>query len=170
MRFFLLPILILFCSCGNRKPGKPLPTPEEIRESLVNANKIYAKQEADEIDQYIRRRGWKMENTGTGLRYRITRKENGEQAKAGQFASVNFKISLLDGTVCYSSDGSGPREFLIDQDNVESGLHEGIKYLGVGDKAVFIIPSHLAHGLLGDESKIPPKATLVFNVELLSLR
>ena len=39
----------------------------------------------------------------------------------------------------------------------------------VGDKAKFIIPSHLAFGLLGDENKIPKRATLVYDVELIDV-
>jgi FKBP-type peptidyl-prolyl cis-trans isomerase FkpA len=39
-----------------------------------------------------------------------------------------------------------------------------------GQKAIFIMPPHLAHGLLGDKNKVPPRATLVYDVELLNLR
>jgi FKBP-type peptidyl-prolyl cis-trans isomerase len=38
-----------------------------------------------------------------------------------------------------------------------------------GEKAIFIIPSHLAFGLLGDENKIPKRATLVYDVELVQV-
>jgi FKBP-type peptidyl-prolyl cis-trans isomerase FkpA len=147
-----------------------MPSPAELKESLLNANKIYAKRESDEIDQYIKQHKWNVTGTGTGLQYIIFKKGIGEQARAGQLAKVNYKISLLDGTLCYSSDETGPKQFLIDQDDVESGLHEGIKYMKVGDRAILIIPSHLAHGLIGDESKIPPQATLIFDLELLELR
>ena len=40
----------------------------------------------------------------------------------------------------------------------------------VGDIAKFILPSHLAFGLLGDEEKIPKRATLVYHVELLTIK
>jgi FKBP-type peptidyl-prolyl cis-trans isomerase len=127
------------------------------------------KQESDEIDRYVEHKKWTMTTTGTGLRYMITKKGNGELAKPLQRAKVNYKISLLDGTVCYTSDSTGAKEFKIAQDNVESGLHEGIQYMHVGDKATFILPSHLAHGLVGDASKIPSHASVVYELELLSL-
>jgi FKBP-type peptidyl-prolyl cis-trans isomerase len=165
---------ILFCSllsCRNDKQAdKQIPTPEELKVPLLDANKTYVKQEADEIDQYIRQRNWNMISTGTGLKYMIYKQAEGEPAAAGNYARVNYKISLLNGTECYSSKKDGPKEFLIDQDHVESGLHEGIKYMKVGEKAILIIPSHLAHGLMGDENKIPPRSTVVFDIELLSLR
>jgi len=48
-------------------------------------------------------------------------------------------------------------------------LEEGLLLLHQGDKAKFIIPSHLAYGLLGDQKQIPPGATLVYDVELIQL-
>ena len=38
-----------------------------------------------------------------------------------------------------------------------------------GDAARFILPPYLAFGLLGDENKIPPRSTIVYNVEMLKL-
>jgi FKBP-type peptidyl-prolyl cis-trans isomerase len=40
----------------------------------------------------------------------------------------------------------------------------------VGDKAKFILPSHLAHGIMGDNDKIPPLTPVVYNIELLSIQ
>ena len=132
---------------------------------------MYVKQESDEIDQYVKHRGWNnMRSTGTGLRYMIYEHGSGEQATKGKYAFVNYKITLLDGTVCYTSEKNGPKKFLIGQDHVESGLHEGILFMKAGDKAIFILPSHLAHGLMGDNDKIPARSSVVYDIELLSLR
>lgn len=143
---------------------------KEFQDKLIEANKIYVKQESDEIDQYVKRKGWNMITTGTGLRYMITSKGSGDSVKATQLVKVNYKIVLLDGRICYSSDSLGPKEFVVGADNVESGLHEGIQYLRVGDKATLILPSYLAHGLIGDESKIPPKASVIYELEILSVK
>jgi FKBP-type peptidyl-prolyl cis-trans isomerase FkpA len=163
--------LMLGASCGNdsNKATKQASS-KEMQQKLIDANKMYVKRESDEIDQYVNHKAWKMTTTGTGLRYMITFEGKGELAKLEKYARVKYKISLLDGTVCYTSEEKGTKEFLIGQDNVESGLHEGIQYMHVGDKAVMILPSHLAHGLLGDDNKIPPKASVVYELELLSLR
>ena len=172
-------LLLIFCfkvisSCqnnGDREKQKQLHQMEstQFKEKLIDANIKYVKQESDEIDRYVEHKKWTMTTTGTGLRYMITKKGNGELAKPLQRAKVNYKISLLDGTVCYTSDSTGAKEFKIAQDNVESGLHEGIQYMHVGDKATFILPSHLAHGLVGDASKIPSHASVIYELELLSL-
>jgi FKBP-type peptidyl-prolyl cis-trans isomerase len=83
---------------------------------------------------------------------------------------IDYSVSLLDGTECYSSKSTGPQEFRIGQDNVESGLHEAILLMKVGDKARFILPPHLAHGLIGDQNKIPAMSTIIYDVELKALR
>jgi FKBP-type peptidyl-prolyl cis-trans isomerase FkpA len=172
VNLFVLFIAIMLNACGDghKKTAKNTNIQgKEFQDKLIEANKMYVKKESDEIDQYIAHRGWQMKSTGTGLRYMITKQGTGEAAVAEKQAKVNYKISLLDGKVCYSSDLNGPKIFVIGRDNVETGLHEGIQLLHVGDKAVFIMPSHLAHGLMGDDDKIPPHASVIYDIELLAI-
>lgn len=168
---------MLQSSCGNdtkKGTNKTDIESKEFKNKLVEANKMSVKRESDEIDQYVKHKDWQMITTGTGLRYMITKKGTGELANEDaafrKYATVKFKVSLIDGTLCYSSDSTGLREFLIGQDDVETGLHEGIQYLHVGDKATFILPSHLAYGLMGDQRKIPPKASVLYDIELIKIR
>ena len=174
--FLIITVFILFaitigCSCGSQKKQQAKKYSEqEFADSLININRKQIRDENDYINSYIARNKLNMKETGTGLRYMIYQNGGGENAKPGQYAKVNYKVTLLDGTECYSSAKKGPQEFRIGQDNVESGLHEGITYMKVGDKAKFILPSHLAHGLVGDDNKIPVRAAIIYDVELLSLR
>ena len=94
----------------------------------------------------------------------------GDKAREGQVATLKYKVSLMDGEEVYSSENDGPRSFMIGQDNVESGLHEAVTYLKLGDKAQIILPSHLAHGLTGDNNKIPPRSTVIYDLELIGLK
>ena len=110
-----------------------------------------------------------MEQSNTGLRYFIYKHGKGLPAEEGKIATLNYEIKLLTGEVCYTSKELGPKQFLIGKGGVETGLEEGILLLKEGDRAKFIIPSHLAFGLLGDSEKIPAKATLVYDVELIEL-
>jgi FKBP-type peptidyl-prolyl cis-trans isomerase len=169
--FFLLCIVFLF-SCGEKeKPKKQKYSPAEVKELSVQMNTWDEKRQNDEINQYVKAHGWEMEMTPIGLRYMMIKPGNGKGgfARGGQVAKVNYKIYLLDGTVCYTSEKDGPKDFLIGQDNVEFGLHEGIKLMRPGDKMRFILPSHLAHGLTGDQSEIPPRSSVIYDIELLEL-
>ncbi|MDQ3045960.1 MAG: FKBP-type peptidyl-prolyl cis-trans isomerase [Bacteroidota bacterium] len=174
---FLFVLFTAGYSCGDNHKKTTKKTnlnSKEFQDRLIEANKMYVKRESDEIDQYAKHKNWEMITTGTGLRYMITKKGTGEIAALDEkfdiYAKVNYKVYLLDGTLCYSSDSLGAYEFLIGHDHVERGLHEGIQYLHVGDQAIFILPSHLAHGLMGDQGKIPAKSSVRYDIDLLGIR
>lgn len=112
-----------------------------------------------------------MGMTSTGLRYQILNAvPKSELALPGKTALAIVKISLLDGTICYETDDQFYEEIPIDHNDRESGLNEGLKLMRKGEKAKFILPSHLAHGLVGDLQKIPPLSILVLDVELMDLQ
>ena len=160
----------LLLSCGNspRHYNNPEPVLKDtLSEPLIHTNKRMSESEKRDIDNFVRRKGWPMTETGTGLRYSVYQKGDGPQVQSGDLVTVEFEITLLNGTVCYSSEETGAEEFIVDHDHVESGLHEAIKYLHVGDKAKIIIPSHLAFGLTGDSEKIPPMSPIVYDLEVL---
>ncbi|GAB5539856.1 MAG: hypothetical protein Salg2KO_19590 [Salibacteraceae bacterium] len=172
MKFTLLiSIAIAAHACGNNEQAAPenFPTQKEVNRSLEDINRKFMTDESVMIDAYIERRKWDMSESGTGLRYMIYDDKEGENAKNGQRATVSYKIELLDGREIYNSETLGNKEFLIGQAHVESGLHEGILLMSVGDKAKFILPSHLAHGLSGDQDQIPPRSSVVYDIELIAL-
>lgn len=158
------------CSNSGNSDEKEVTQNQNLEESLIDANRKAVKTEDQQIRDFIRRYNWKMDKTGTGLRYRIYKIGEGEKASEGKIAVINYEVSLLNGEVIYSSDETGTKEFMIGRGGVESGLEEGILLLHEGDRAKFIIPSHLAYGLSGDQNKITGKATLVYDVELLELK
>lgn len=161
--------LVVFLSCNNKNGNSQSVSQKELKEPLIEENIRMTQEENRLIDRYIERHKWSMNETGTGLRYMIYEKGSGIKAKNGMQATVEYEIKLMDGTICYSSVESGPRTFLIGKDHVESGIHEGVTLMNVGDKAKFILPSYLAHGLSGDNNKIPPRSSLVVNMHLLRL-
>lgn len=173
VKFFYTAILIMLflasCHNSNDRSGNNVPA-KDVQEPLVYANKQAINAEKEQIDNYIRRHNWKMIETGSGLRYAIYKQGSGPQAEEGKIAVLSFSVQLISGEEIYSSDKDGVKEFLIGRGGVESGLEEGILLLRVGDRAKFIIPSHLAFGLLGDQNKVPPKSTLIYDIELLNLK
>lgn len=112
-----------------------------------------------------------FEETGSGLRYKIIQKGEGARAEAGKTVAVHYKGMLTNGTEFDNSYKRGnPIEFPIGAGRVISGWDEGIQLLQTGDKARFVIPSHLAYGSSGAGGVIPPNATLVFDVELMEVK
>ncbi|MDD2982555.1 MAG: FKBP-type peptidyl-prolyl cis-trans isomerase [Crocinitomicaceae bacterium] len=167
-RCFYLLLILMVVSCQSKK--------EEVKvnwtqEQSSNFGKELAFEEDMNIRMYLdQRKSWKVEETGSGLRYYIYQKGNGPFAESGMTAKVRFKITLLTGETCYETKGEEVESFKIDKSDIETGVQEGIKKMRVGDKAKLIIPSHLGHGLAGDFDKIPPLTTIVVDLELISLK
>ena len=107
--------------------------------------------------------------TASGLQYEVLKPGTGARPKATDTVSVNYKGTLLDGTVFDdSSRHGGPAEIPLAQ--VVPGWLEGITLMPVGSKYRFWIPSSLGYGETGTPGgPIPPNATLVFEVELLGI-
>jgi FKBP-type peptidyl-prolyl cis-trans isomerase FkpA len=106
--------------------------------------------------------------TASGLQYEVLKQGKGAKPKASDTVKVDYVGTLVDGKEFDSSVSRGePAVFPLDQ--VIPAWTEGIQLMGVGDKFRFTIPSKLAYGAEGAGGVIPPYATLVFVVDLLSI-
>lgn len=160
--------IIALVSC-NEEPAKKAP--EWNTEKSIEMNEELAAEQDLDIDLFLA----KYENkeiikTGSGLRFILMKSSNGEQAKTGREALVSYSVQLLDGTEVYKTSEDELDVFDVDNSQIESGIHEGIKRMKVGEKAILVFPSHLAHGLIGDMQKIPPLSPLVVEIELIELK
>lgn len=167
---FIASLIISLYSCSETVEKQSEKKEVSRKESLEKVNRYLVRTESEDIDNYIRRHGWAMEGTGTGLKFWIYNHGTGAQAEKGMIATLNYQTWLLDGNLIYSSDELGQKTFKIGKGGVESGLEEAILMMHVGDKAKLVIPSHLAFGLLGDNDKIPPRSSVVYDIELISLK
>lgn len=161
-------LLLVLGSCSE-EAEQPKPVQWDMEKSTQMNKELAIEQDID-IDLYFaQHENWEVKQTGSGLRYVILKKSEGEFPKAGMDAKTQYKISLLDGTVVYQTEKDELDIFQIDKSDMESGIHEGIKLMRVGEKAKLVFPSHLAHGLIGDLEKIPPLSPLVVDIELIGI-
>jgi FKBP-type peptidyl-prolyl cis-trans isomerase len=101
----------------------------------------------------------------------VTRHGTGQQLKAGDTVVVQYTGLLTNGTKFDSSlDRNQPFEFPLGAGRVIRGWDEGIVRLRVGDQAMLIIPPQLGYGAKGAGGIIPPDATLIFIVEVVSVK
>jgi FKBP-type peptidyl-prolyl cis-trans isomerase FkpA len=95
---------------------------------------------------------------------------NGPSPKQGDTVTVHYTGWLTDGTKFDSSvERDEPFAFVLGTGQVIQGWDQGVASLRVGDKAKLTIPPELAYGAAGYPGAIPPNATLIFEVELLSI-
>lgn len=109
-----------------------------------------------------------------GMKVEILKEGTGEGAKSGDNISVNYTGMLLDGKKFDSSVDSSfghvePFPYTLGQNMVIKGWELGLLGMKVGEKRKLTIPSDLAYGDSGYPPKIPPKATLIFEIDMLSI-
>jgi FKBP-type peptidyl-prolyl cis-trans isomerase FkpA len=113
--------------------------------------------------------------TASGLQYEEITVGTGAEAAAGSHVTVHYTGWLRnpDGSAGAkfdsSKDRNDPFDFPLGAGHVIKGWDEGVQGMKVGGSRKLIIPSQLGYGARGAGGVIPPNATLIFEVELLSV-
>lgn len=164
-------VLITIISCSSNEDSVlPQKNKSSGKDLLMGVNYHLAEKDRDLITAYVNRHELKMSESPSGLFYYIYGNSTGISPKKGDLVTYHYRITLLDGTECYKSEPSNPKSFVVGHGGVESGLEEGILLMRKGQKALLIMPPHLAHGLIGDLDQIPPRASIVYQVELIDVQ
>jgi FKBP-type peptidyl-prolyl cis-trans isomerase len=107
-----------------------------------------------------------VKTTASGLQYRVIKSGSGKSPKATDTVSVNYKGTLTNGKVFDANDGA-----TFPVNGVIPGWTEALQLMKEGDKWELVIPSKLAYGERGTpDGTIAPNSTLVFEVELVSVK
>jgi FKBP-type peptidyl-prolyl cis-trans isomerase len=168
--FIVISVSLLSCN-SDESNQRPVEDPIWTQEESIKMHSTFASEEEEEIENFLDHRpDWRTTKTGSGLRYFVySKSEFSDTAKIGDLVTLDFVISLLDGTPCYDSKTGGPESFIVEKSDLESGLHEGVQYLCTADKAKIILPSHMAHGMIGDTEKIPPLTPVVYDITVVEI-
>jgi FKBP-type peptidyl-prolyl cis-trans isomerase FkpA len=158
-------VALLTGSCRSREP-EPVQRLNPDRAQMEEVNRYLVQKDRERIENYIERKQLSMTMTPSGLYYSISERGKEPFFVTGDVVTFDYRCSLLDGTECYSSEESGQKRVVLGKSSIESGLDQGLRMLGRGGEALFIIPSFLAHGLLGDGQRIPAMAVLVYEVKV----
>lgn len=169
MRFIAIIFILLFIGCKESRERRSSEQ-KSVEEQLIEMNRNLHQAEKKRLATYVAENAWPVQESETGMY--IWRYEEGEgpQAEIGQIATIQYSSELLDGTPCYSTEVAEPLQFRVGEDHVITGLHQAIVELKVGDKAKILVPSHLAFGLTGDQDKVPPNSSLLYELELLAVQ
>lgn len=106
--------------------------------------------------------------TASGLQYRVMNSGDGKSPAPTDQVTTHYHGKLIDGTVFDSSVNRGtPATFPVN--GVIQGWQEALPMMKEGDKWELFIPYNLAYGENGAGGSIPPFATLIFEVELITV-
>jgi FKBP-type peptidyl-prolyl cis-trans isomerase FkpA len=129
-------------------------------------------EEQTDLLEYIKENHISAKPINSGLYYIPISSGKGQMTGTGKYVVINYTGSFLDGRKFETTFGKVPLDFTVgEQYQVIKGLETGITLMREGDKAKFIIPSQLAYGEKGSSTGIvPPYATLIYEVELLTVK
>lgn len=171
---FFIAFLVLLVSCGNPKPRKPI-----MRTGIVDMT------ESVEINQKILEQENKlfeaiMENdslhTFLDSHYGFWYAYDSEKSKdsifpiKGDEVRFLYDIKTINGEIIYSQEELGEKNYLVDQQDFMQGIQEGIKFMKVNEKVIFLLPSQKAYAYYGDENKIGSNTPLIVTVKLLEIK
>jgi len=127
-------------------------------------------EELEDIDQYIDEKAWASEiEPSYGTRYVVHKPgDPNNNIEFGDFITLTYKGSLLDGTVFDSTDVDDTWSITLGQSSVITGFELGLDLLNEGDSATFFIPSIYGYGE-SSTGNIPVNSTLVFDIVVKSI-
>ena len=109
--------------------------------------------------------------TDSGLQYEVLKEGEGPEIEVGDFVEVEYIGTLEDGTEFDNSyDREQPFQLIVGAGQVIPGWEIGLLKMREGETARFVIPSDLGYGAAGAGEDIPPNATLIFEVEVVSVQ
>lgn len=170
--FFILIFFIVFQSCSNPEARKPIvrKTSSFMSES-IERNKLLnkaenavlqKKMEADSMHQYI------SSDFGFWYYYESEKSADAYMPKMSDVIFFSHEIKALDGSIIYSKEELGTKSYIVDKEELISGLQDGFKIMKEGEVISFLFPSYKAYGFTGNE-RINPNQPLIYTVELLKI-
>jgi len=151
--------------------AQPLLSKEEIQETMAAFQKEMAEKQKQRGEAFLSENKKKegVKTLPSGLQYKVVKAGTGKKPKLTDTVTVNYRGTLIDGTEFDSSFRRGqPATFPIS--GVIPGWTEAMQLMAEGAKWQLFIPPNLAYGERGAGGLIGPNATLIFEVELISVQ
>ena len=175
-KFFSAFIIFVFFVSACKTPEAREPVKQFsgsfIKESVERNKKRY--QEEEEIIRQIIQNDstvtYIASKSGFWYKYIIKDTVNTIKPKDGDLVVFDYNINDVFGNSIYKKEVLSPKSYLINKEELISGLRDGLKLMKVGETITFLFPSHKAHGYYGDTDKIGVNIMLESTVTLKSIK
>jgi FKBP-type peptidyl-prolyl cis-trans isomerase len=157
------------CSSQNNEPAAKGENSNRGRS--IEEQRSFVAKENESIKAYMKDRNYQLKRSGSGMYYKIwTDTVNQEPILPEDRVFYNYKVYHFNGSLLYTSTKSGTNSLVIDKQDAVIGLHQALKKMTLGDSGLFLLPSHLAYGVAGDQNKIPPLTALHYELEVVNIQ
>ncbi len=166
-------LMLLFASCQEPQPRRPL----EVRsgsflKSSAERNKRLLEQETtwmQELAQKDSLRTYQSSASGFMYAYEKRAPEAGALAAAGDLVTLTYDIRTWNEDTLYRREEIGILRYLVDKEELFSGMRYSVKLLKEGESATFLYPSSLGYGYHGNDDRIGPNTPLKCTLEIFKI-
>jgi gliding motility-associated peptidyl-prolyl isomerase len=170
--FFTLLAAVFLIACSGPEPRKPVvrKTGSFMKESIernkalngLEEDLLRAKLKKDSVHNYFTssKGFWYFYNKRDSLQSKFPQK--------GDEVVYTYEVKRLNDSILYSKEEIGKKRYLVDREELITGLQDGIKLMHPGETVTFLFPSHKAFGYTGNE-RVMPNEPLIYTVELIEI-
>lgn len=165
--------LLFFVSCKSPEARKPISvkTGSFIDASVERNKKLNAKEQAS-IQKILSEKKVDYLRSQSGFWYYYNTKSDIDSLKTPSFGNIvnfNYEVKNLSGEIIYSKDEIKTQTYAIDQQEIFTGMREGLKLMKAGETVTFLFPSQKAYGYYGDQNKIGTNVPIICEVTVNSI-
>lgn len=139
---------------------------DQLKESLINANRYVIANEETRINAYVERRGWDMVQLASGARVMKTGYGSDRAVEHGDTLAITYTVEDLGGSIIYPKQSD---TVVAGRLKPTRGLDAALQTLHYGDRARVVVPSEQGYGVAGDGERIGSRTILVYDVEVTSM-
>lgn len=164
--------ILFFVLLGCQNPVPRFPVVKRSGTNLnafVDQNKILVELQNTAFLKIIKENPDKtFANSQSGFWYTFIKKNEVSTNKPalGDIVEFTYQVTDLNNNIIYSTQEIGLQHYIIDKEDIISGLQQGLKLMKEGEVVLFLMPSFRAYGVLGDRNKIKTNQPLIYTVYL----
>jgi gliding motility-associated peptidyl-prolyl isomerase len=169
----LIFLLLAMVSCKMPEARRPISTKTgSFIDASVERNKKLNAQEQATIKKLMEREKKDYIASESGFWYYYNTKVDIDTLQTPDFGDIinfDYNVKDLNGSLIYSKDDIKDKTYVMDKEELFTGLREGLKLMKTGETVTFLFPSLKAYGYYGDQNKIGSNVPLICEVTVHSI-